>query len=468
MAFTVYDMEDDVMAVLWAYDDVPVRVFESTLASLNNVSYYIDVYRYDKDNDYDEEYVTRLRAYPNVNGYGVFNLRNTMAACVRLAGSQCNDVEYDGTFGSSNRIPSANNQVRIKLVYGYCQNASCTIQATTYHWVVAGFVSDVFTSSVDGRAVRREINGDNQGGFLSVRPVLPYFTFQNKPTQVAYVADNDRYSVSFFATDNTTGSEWDTTLGSIRVQIDAAFSVGENIVLTKQSVSTTVAPTTPNAHECLRELPCGPWDIVNFKDSGGNYLYNATTRGLISSGAWTRIRVYGASPGGDIEGKTYVRLERAQDNNIDGCNTTVQLKFMNKLGGYDYISCFAHTQQSMEMTRDIYAKQVGKYNTANNTTPVDTDDPFKRKRVSQVTDVRQILRVSTGHIDENENPLVEAMLTSREVLATRFVKNGQGHGPEFYPVIVKDTSFSYMYKETEKVIEYTFTIEYANQLKPIA
>lgn len=466
MAFTLYDIREPDKVVLWAYDNQPVRAFESSLGTMTNPSYFVKVYRYDRSDNFEEHLVTTIRSFPNAEGFGVFNLRNVLSGCVYLEQSLLNSDEYETTWDSANKAPTANNQFKVKLCWGTTDNGSDTIETCSYHYVIAGSLLNEFTGSADSPWNDYVIN-QSSGKFLTMRPTLPFNIFLNTPTQVAYISDNDRYSVSFLATNNTAGSEFDVSLDRINVLVVAAFAISETFSITLQDVAYS-GFGTQNDGEVVRELPCGAWDIANLKDSGGNYFYGSTLRGLITSGSWTEIRIYAEDGLQNPEGASYVRLLRASSNNIDGCTTPIQLKFLNKLGGYDYLSCFAYVEQSMEMTRNTYNKTTGNYNTANATSALVLDDPLKRSRVSAATNVSRKLRVATGHIDENLNTLVEQMLVSREVLATRFKGNGTDHEAAFYPVIITDTSFSFMYKETEKVIEYKFNIEYSNQPTPLA
>ena len=466
MAFTLYDVNQANKAVLWAYDDLPVRAFESSLGSMTNPSYFVKVYRYDRSDNFTEHFVTTIRSFPNAEGFGVFNMRNVLSGSVYLQPSLLNADEYETTWVSANKARTANNQFKVKLDWGTTDNGSDTIEDTTYHYVIAGSLLDEFTSEANSPWNNYVINGSS-GKFMTMRPTLPYNLFSATPTQVAYISDNDRYSVSFLATNNTNGTAFDVSLDRIQVTVVAAFAIAESFDITLQDVSTNLFGTQ-NDGEAVREFPCGAWDIANLKDSGGNYFYGSTLRGLITGGSWTEIRIQALDGVQNPEGASYVRLLRASKNNIDGCTTPIQLKFLNKLGGYDYLSCFAYVEQSMDMTRNTYNTTTGNYNTANATSPLELNDPYKRHRVSAATNVTRKLRVATGHIDENMNTLVEQLLVSREVSATKFTGNGTDHGAPFYPVIITDTSFSFMYKETEKVIEYKFNIEYSNQPTPLA
>ena len=93
---------------------------------------------------------------------------------------------------------------------------------------------------------------------------------------------------------------------------------------------------------------------------------------------------------------------------------------------------------------------------------------YTNSRIGPLPLVDDVFLVSTGYIAENHNTLIAELLQSDEVYARKWRSNKGRSRPngDFYPCNIVSTDMSYMFQETDKLIEYKFDIEYSNKPRP--
>ena len=126
-------------------------------------------------------------------------------------------------------------------------------------------------------------------------------------------------------------------------------------------------------------------------------------------------------------------------------------------------------KQRMNVTRETYSANRLNFDQANNVVNLELNDVHQFSNRSNATLVDDVFTVSTGYIAENHNTLIAELLQSNEVYARKWRSNkgGVDQVGDFYPCNIVSTDMSYMFRETDKLIEYKFDIEYSNKPRPL-
>jgi len=133
----------------------------------------------------------------------------------------------------------------------------------------------------------------------------------------------------------------------------------------------------------------------------------------------------------------------------------------NKFGTWDYHYFNNNSDESISMTRSIeYERNAGSWNAA-----TFSIDSFERGKVQSVNGTKQIT-VNTGYLDEAYNDYFKGMMQSNNIQLIAPVEVGDdGVLQEPVPLILIDSQFQYKTTVKDKLIQYSFTFQYAHNLK---
>ncbi len=234
---------------------------------------------------------------------------------------------------------------------------------------------------------------------------------------------------------------------------------------------------------------------IKYYDSSGSALSttsvtnNSTNGGLEPSGAVVdkhRILYYGCGPG-NLEGQTVTGDSGAKPSDaandgwayytVIGFNSTGSLQstapyyfikqdgnckgfkirrlaWRNSLGCYDYFNFTMKSTQTVEVSRDNYNTMLGTYNKSkwryNNTQ--------RGKKTRQTTAILKET-LNTDWITEEDANLLEKLIMSTDVYIVENADTTYTEG-----VMITDTSFVKKTSASDKLIQYTINIEYANPI----
>ena len=161
------------------------------------------------------------------------------------------------------------------------------------------------------------------------------------------------------------------------------------------------------------------------------------------------------------ESKTYL-FEIASDTN---CNSTrfdeYSLTWKNKYGTWDYYMFDGeHTDVRNYKRETDYSKVAGGWSDA-----TFTIDSFERGKVQKVTGTKQTT-INTRFITDEYNDYFNGLLMSNEVLLLSPVKKGDDNIKQVpIPINIQNTSLTYKTNLKDKLVQYSFTFEYAHDLK---
>lgn len=159
--------------------------------------------------------------------------------------------------------------------------------------------------------------------------------------------------------------------------------------------------------------------------------------------------------------KTYL-FEIASDNN---CNSTrfdeYSLAWKNKYGTWDYYMFDGeHTDVRNYKRETDYSRVAGGWSDA-----TFTIDSFERGKVQKITGTKQTT-INTRFITDEYNDYFSGLLMSNEVLLLSPVKKGDDNVKQVpIPINIQDKSLTYKTNLKDKLVQYSFTFEYAHDLK---
>ena len=470
MAFNVYQGGDESDAVRWIYDGLPIVTANTDIGSHTNHVYLCKVYYWKVSN---WAFLGTLQSRGNKLNYGVFDIQSIALAGNPYSVGALQTMFTNSTFTDDDvPITYAGREWYIRAELGWQSDTqSATYPTNRYYRVIPGSLSSPFLS-VGQTNPRENIFRTNTGQFMSVRPK------QNNVIHVDVMPD-DRYSATFIPSQRRSGVTdmyWQSDLTNFQVTIfyEGGTTVAD-FAVQRESVSAIQAPTTPQTANglLLREIHFGPKDILDLRPEAGqsNQIYPYGARIVVAQNTWTRIEVRPETAGGVAigNGAKYV-LHNASKKNENLCQEQIQLKFRNRLGGFDYVSTTMYVKRKMNVTREKYTSSETNFDAANNVVNYETNPVHTFATKSNATLVNDVYTVSTGYIDDDENIVVSELLQSNEVYARHWSNNEVGQTQKegnFYPCVIASTDMSYMYKETDKLVEYQFDIEFSRKPRPL-
>lgn len=137
------------------------------------------------------------------------------------------------------------------------------------------------------------------------------------------------------------------------------------------------------------------------------------------------------------------------------------IAWKNKFGTWDYHYFNNNSTEAVSMDRSIeYERNAGSWNSA-----TFTIDSFERGKVQSVNGVKRII-VNTGYLDEAYNDYFKGMMQSNDIQLIAPVEVGDDNVlQEPVPLILIDNQLQYKTTIKDKLIQYSFTFEYAHKLK---
>ena len=470
MAFFVYQGGEPADAVRWIYDGLPIVTANDQIASHSDHVYLCRVYYW--DGSWEE--LGTLQSRGNKLNYGVFDVQTLALSGNPYTFGALQTMDIESTYHEPGTpVTYAGREWYVRCELGWKSSTQIpTYPTNRYYRVIPGALTTAFEPVAD-TDTSQYVFKNNQGFFMSRR-----YRVQNLTEVDLY--EHDRYSVTFLACTPRTGvtdTTYASTVDRVRVRVffgDGAGVETDTFDVTLENVAVALAPTTPQTANglLLRELSFGPKDLVSLTD-GSTAVYGGNTRGKILNGTWDKIELSLLDTSNNVLGfgldGAVVRINNAAKKSTDLCKSQMQLKFRNRLGGFDYVSTSMYVKQRMNVTRETYSANRLNFDQANNVVNLELNDVHQFSNRSNATLVDDVFTVSTGYIAEDHNFLIAELLQSNEVYARKWRSNkgGVDQVGDFYPCNIVSTDMSYMFREADKLIEYKFDIEYSNKPRPL-
>lgn len=443
---------EDRDAVMGVYDPCPVVLQDPDIGSVYNYRFVLDIALL-IDGTWTSQAL--LKVYPNSQSCGAFDMSQVMRYALEVnepTNSPLNNVDKPLRYTNNTAV----FRVRAGRESSTTPTGAITLtyDHTKYVSAVAARYLDEFTSWNDTPITDYVMDGS--GKWLTLRKTRKMKVANIiREVYVVRLFENQRFGMSYLSTD--VGPAFDTTAMKLYVAAFAPTAVfaSAEVNFTEQEVDIdTYYGNNVGNGGLVREV------FVNYTD-----LDNYDWASAIPDNTQSNI---------------YFDLRRQADNvvrslgvvlQVKPCTTKgVTFKFLNELGGYDYVFCEGHTQEETEYTREQYNTSTGNWYTAtglSDSSNLQLNNPFLRRGKSVVNAERKRYTATTGYLQEGEVDLVHGLLRSRLVLASRFVGQDEDAGNTLYPVRITNSSLKSMFKETDKLVEYTIEFEYANQPRPL-
>ena len=477
MAFNVHQGGDVKDGIQWAYDGVPI-VTENTNAGSHDNHVYLCNVSYWNGTAWKD--LGTLHSRGNALGFGVFDIQSVVLAGDRVAKGALQTLETSDTYYDEIQT-YAGREWYIKVQLGWKSDTQATTYPSTkYYRIIGGALTDTFTGWAD-RNYADYVFKTSTGTYLTKRKTgggLGGGIYGNRPIMNIDVMPSDRYSVTYVACKKPSAmadTTWDSNIDRFQVRVINNISgllASETFTINNlEEIDPDVqkVPQTANAL-LLREVHFGPKDITQILFSASR-IYTGTMQGAVALGQWDYIELVPQTSASVVTGNQIVRLHNMLRKEGGACINTerLQFKFRNRLGGFDYLSCQTYVKRVMNNEREEHARRDTNYNSANNVTDIETNNPHEFTRVSRVVSITDRFTADTGYISEDMNDVVRELLTSQEVYVTKWVDNDTKVEtyPSFYPCLVTSPSMSYMYRVTDKLVQYTFDFEYSNNPRPL-
>ena len=457
MAVTMRQGLQSINAILGVYDSVPVVLYDSTVASKFHFRYVLVVYRR-VGGTWSE--IARLKRIPNSEGVGVFDLSQLLRGALEVLDPP-NDAINTTTIPTSAAGTAETFRVQMASEYATTENGNIVFvfeTAVQYYIVaVAARFLSVFESW--GTPVLTDnfvLTNTSERRFLTKRTKQD-FSYKGLPYTgyVVRVPRRDfKFTFSFLSTDGI--APWTTVDWKLYVGIGAGNTEFSNasVNLSNQDIDNTAFEPDDGAGGAIKNVHCGWTDIESFTWASS----------LAGNNTWEKLFVQIQPQSAPVASSVSMMFV------LDDCtNDGVRFKFLNEYGGYDYVFCEGHTKMNVNYTREQYTTGTGNWHTANGLGDdiLQIQDAEKRNVKSNVTQEQRKYQAHTGYLTKEENELVLALLASKRVYATRFVEPRVAPEPEYYPVVITNSSVKAMYQQTDKQVEYTIEFEYANAARPM-
>ena len=199
---------------------------------------------------------------------------------------------------------------------------------------------------------------------------------------------------------------------------------------------------------------------IDYTDAGASsnnagYTFHATSS-TTGTGSYTK--------GFEILSSKIYMFEIASENN---CNATrfdeYTLAWKNKYGVWDYYMFDGeHTDVRNYTREDDYQRIAGDYSAE-----FFTINSYERGKVQKIEGVKQTT-INTRYITDEYNDYFNGLLMSNEVMLLSPIKKGDDDVKQVpIPVNIVDTSITYKTNLKDKLVQYSFTFEYAHKLKKV-
>ncbi len=286
-------------------------------------------------------------------------------------------------------------------------------------------------------------NGNVPGDLFLSDLEASFIKYESSNQLRNYVQETDYHTVAFL-NDN---SNFQSNVEYIEIQYYTASGASTAIYIQNVDTAGGQAPaSTTLDSERLLYYGCGPGNLEGYTDGDTNlqrpsnnpgWLYY-TVRGSNSTGSVYRTKkYYFIKEGGSCKGFKVRRLA-----------------WTNTKGGYDYFNFKMKSTQTIDITRNNYNSLIGNYNASrwyyNNTQ--------RGKTTRQTTAIKKEV-IQTDWITEQDANLLQTLLISTNI---DIVENADTEFTE--AVIINDSSFVKKTTSNDKLIKYTFNIEYANPI----
>jgi len=307
-------------------------------------------------------------------------------------------------------------------------------------------------------------------GVIADKPASPQYTLTKEPINseesVTFEISEliqDYFSHSFSGSYSGTGStlwviadftyQTSTTItfsSSTFLAFDSysTFKNGANYLLNLDDLVTATYMQYKKGTDIVLPINAESATNVTFKLNGSNVQTTAISDNGNTNQKIQYISYTGTADRIDIAGNvgdTVITLEEVEECKY----TPIKITFINKNGALQDLWFFKKSAESMNVTKNQFNRNLlDRVNLSYTTTDA-------TKKTFDINASESIV-LNSGFVNENMNPSFEELLVSDTVWMTK--------DSTVFPMVVKDSSFSFKTGVNDKLINYTINFDYAFDL----
>ena len=135
----------------------------------------------------------------------------------------------------------------------------------------------------------------------------------------------------------------------------------------------------------------------------------------------------------------------------------VRVQFKNRYGQFDFINLYGASQNSFSTDRKSYQPQIGSWESSTL-----SYNSYDSQNLPYVVNAKQSLVANTQWLPEGENDIIKQLLSSDEIYWIYNESTGAVR-----PIAITSSNISFKTGVVDKVIQYTFTFDWAQNYKLI-
>ena len=376
------------------------------------------------------------------------------------------DYRIFSTNGSSSQSKTQLAQIYIRVIDCYatsanaatvCYTPSTPVEDTAFYMQSSldlfrsrsATASGVDTDYLQGIAFQTFCLNSGTKRFLSDNPRVAgtYFANSAGNKMVNNILEGDYHTIAFL------NGETDFNSKPERFYIryyNSAGGVINTSYLVNQEADGGAKPLTSGGEvsedkERLLYFGCGAANLEGF-DNGGSNLHKPS-----NNAGWVNYTIQATDASATPMSEEIVFVK--QDASCKGYPTR-RLAWRNSLGTYDYLNFTLKSTQTIDIERNKYAKMIGVFNKSK----YRYSDWDKGQAIRQTT-AKQKETLNTDYILEEQAILIEKLLMSTDVY---IVQNADTQLTQ--SVVITDSSYIKKTVVNDKLIQYSISIEYSNEL----
>ena len=396
-----------------------------------------------------------IKQQPNPSGYGVFDIGNIVA----------NYVDIDPVWKTEQFATSSFANKQFWVAFGEEYGTSLSSSVTLYNGSgVAGSPAKSGSFALTGTNGLVEVNSGDwnfpTGSYVLMETASDYFTFSHQAalTNAPFtqkIQDGEYATISAY-NGNFDGNT--LTAQDIAYVIINVFSGSTNIqnYQYENLISNGGGPRTSMA-QAWSAVAANQNETTNLIHVGVG-PQNIDDNGTALNAAWNSYTVKFVGQGDDgLENSDGVYAEYRFNKDTANCDYPgVRFAWKNEFGVWDYYTAKLAVNSRVAVERNSYNQTFVDYSTTGTRVPYNIS---RRGSQQFYNKLNQSFNVTTDILNQTDAEWLRELFFSVEV----FVQEGT----DFLPVVLKNVEvIEKTNPRSQKVFQYAFDYEYANQLRP--
>lgn len=422
----------------------------SNLTTNPQYQYVLDV------QDSSRTVLQRIKQQPNPSGYGVFDIGNIVS----------NYVDIDPVWKTVQFATSSFANKQFWIAFGEEYSTSTSGSVTLYNGSgVAGDPAKSGSFTLTGTNGLVEINSGDwnfpTASYIFMEAASDYTTFSHQAA-LTYAPTTQKIQDGEYATVSLYNGNFDgdsTQAQDIAYVIINVYNAAGTNIQNYQYENTSADGGGP------RTSMAEAWSAVSAnQNEGTNLLHvgvgpaNISATGTPLNAAWSYYTVKFVGQGDDnLENNDGVYAAITFQKDTANCDYPgARFAWKNEFGVWDYYTAKLATNSSVQIERNSYNQSFVDFSTSTTNVPYNIS---RRGSTQFYNKLNQSFNVTTDILTQTQAEWLRELMFSPSVYIQE--------GTDFLPVIITNAEvIEKTNPRSQKVFQYTFNYEYANQLRP--